>query len=234
MEALGQRHRALYKGAAAPPWKETYRRRCVERLKNSRAKLLDRYRQAGENVHCNARAALLVQEVMEVEWQALQSVNASLPSLRRKEALSQMLEYPDELAVLEEIQQELISQEQLTIEEYERSLQFDQDCLNAMLDSLDAGNKIICPVCKRNSLTVMSHLVLCQCGLYISTQFEGKVATQSCGSQTVVCRAHPRSPLNGMTGEPSSRGLGENMGLYILSPTKNKKKLKKPSVVACV
>ncbi|XP_044850081.1 RPA-interacting protein isoform X3 [Mauremys mutica] len=208
MEALGQRHRALYKGAAAPPWKETYRRRCVERLKNSRAKLLDRYRQAGENVHCNARAALLVQEVMEVEWQALQSVNASLPSLRRKEALSQMLEYPDELAVLEEIQQELISQvEQLTIEEYERSLQFDQDCLNAMLDSLDAGNKIICPVCKRNSLTVMSHLVLCQCGLYISTQGMTEQKLRSLLEDSVTehgnqCLHNPEfSITSGMEGE---------------------------------
>ncbi|KAH1179120.1 hypothetical protein KIL84_000451 [Mauremys mutica] len=181
--------------------------RCVERLKNSRAKLLDRYRQAGENVHCNARAALLVQEVMEVEWQALQSVNASLPSLRRKEALSQMLEYPDELAVLEEIQQELISQEQLTIEEYERSLQFDQDCLNAMLDSLDAGNKIICPVCKRNSLTVMSHLVLCQCGLYISTQGMTEQKLRSLLEDSVTehgnqCLHNPEfSITSGMEGE---------------------------------
>uniref|UniRef100_A0A8C8SI12 RPA interacting protein n=1 Tax=Pelusios castaneus TaxID=367368 RepID=A0A8C8SI12_9SAUR len=168
MEALGRR--SLYKGARAPPWKETYRRRCVERLKNSRAKLLERYRQAGENVHCNTRGALLVQEVMEEEWQALQSGNVSLPSLRRKETLSQVLEDYDELAEVEAIHQELISQEQLIIEEYERSLQFDEECLNAMLDSLDTGNKIICPVCRRNNLTVMTHLVLCQCGLCISTQ----------------------------------------------------------------
>ncbi|NXI62185.1 RIP protein, partial [Anseranas semipalmata] len=82
----------------------------------------------------------------------------------------QMLEDPDELAVLDEIQQELILQEQLVIEEYERSLQFDEECLNAMLDGLDASNKIICPVCRKNNLTVSCYSVFCQCGLYILTQ----------------------------------------------------------------
>ncbi|XP_025905930.1 RPA-interacting protein [Nothoprocta perdicaria] len=144
-----RRHRARYKGPATPPWKETYRRRCVERLRRSRAKLLERYRQAGR-----AGAALLVPEVMELEWQPL----------------AQMVEDPDELAVLEEIQHELVLQEQSVIEEYERSLQFDEECLNAMLDGLEASDKIICPVCRKNNLTVRNHLVLCQCGLYITTQ----------------------------------------------------------------
>ncbi|KAM8797338.1 RPA-interacting protein [Eudromia elegans] len=123
--------------------------RCVERLRRSRAALLERYRQAGR-----AGAALLVPEVMELEWRPL----------------AQMVEDPDELAVLEEIQRELVLQEQLVIEEYERSLQFDEECLNAMLDGLEASDKIICPVCRKNNLTVRNHLVLCQCGLYITTQ----------------------------------------------------------------
>ncbi|NWI76602.1 RIP protein, partial [Dryoscopus gambensis] len=89
----------------------------------------------------------------------------------------QMLEDPDELAVLEEIQQELILQEQSVIEEYERSLRFDEECLNAMLDGLDATDGVICPVCRKNNLTVKAHLVCCQCGLYISTRdmTEGKL-----------------------------------------------------------
>ncbi|NXW91172.1 RIPA protein, partial [Alopecoenas beccarii] len=165
MEAPPRRHRARYKGPAAPPWKETYRRRCMERLRSSRAKLLDRYRQAGDR-ECGP-GALLVREVMEQEWQRLQE---GLPGGPGEEALGQMLEEPDELAVLEEIQQELILQEQLVIEEYERSLQFDEECLNAMLDGLDASDKVICPVCRKNNLTVRNHAVFCQCGLYISTQ----------------------------------------------------------------
>nr|XP_009484260.1 PREDICTED: RPA-interacting protein [Pelecanus crispus] len=104
--------------------------------------------------------------------------------------MAQMLEDPDELAVLEEIQQELILQEQSVIEEYERSLQFDEECLNAMLDGLDASDKVICPVCRKNNLTVTNHLVFCQCGLYISTQdmTEGKL--RSLLENTVTEHSH--------------------------------------------
>ncbi|NXM70219.1 RIP protein, partial [Serilophus lunatus] len=145
--------------------------RCMERLRSSRAKLLDRYRRAGAGP---GPGALLVQEVMEQEWRVLRD---SLPGLRGEQPLEQMLEDPDELAVLEEIQQELILQEQLVIEEYEQSLRFDEECLNATLEGLDANDRIICPVCRKNNLTVKTHLVCCQCGLYISTQdmTEGKL-----------------------------------------------------------
>uniref|UniRef100_A0ACB8EDP4 Uncharacterized protein n=1 Tax=Sphaerodactylus townsendi TaxID=933632 RepID=A0ACB8EDP4_9SAUR len=148
---LRQQRRSLYKGFRAPPWKETYRQRCVERLKNSRARLLDRYRHVGENAAIGGGtwSSLLVQEVMEVEWQALQSVDAQLPSLRKNTTSLHVLEDSDELAVLEEIQKELILQEQLAIEEYEQSLRFDEECLNAMLEGLDAERKVICPVCRR-------------------------------------------------------------------------------------
>ncbi|XP_068271849.1 RPA-interacting protein isoform X1 [Nyctibius grandis] len=190
MESPLRRHRARYKRPATPPWKETYRRRCMERLRSSRAKLLDRYRQAGERVCGPGPGALLVQEVMEQEWQTLQAAQESLPSLRGKEALAQMLEDPDELAVLEEIQQELILQEQSVIEEYERSLQFDEECLNAMLDGLDASDKIICPVCRQNNLTVRNHFVFCQCGLYISTQGMTEEKLRALLEHTVTEHSH--------------------------------------------
>ncbi|NXL63223.1 RIPA protein, partial [Chordeiles acutipennis] len=185
MEPPLRRHRARYKGPAAPPWKETYRRRCMERLRSSRAKLLDRYRQAGERVGGPGVGALLVREVMAQEWETLRAAPESLPALGE-----QMLEDPDELAVLEEIQQELILQEQLVIEEYERSLKFDEECLNAMLDGLDASDKIICPVCRKNNLTVRNHFVFCQCGLHISTQGMTEEKLRSLLENTVTEHSH--------------------------------------------
>ncbi|KAI4533208.1 hypothetical protein MG293_016227 [Ovis ammon polii] len=84
-----------------------------------------------------------------------------------KEAFRQ-LEEPMDLAVLEEIQQELIDQEQSIISEYEKSLQFDEQCLSVMLAEWEA-NPLICPVCTKYNLRVASGLVVCQCGLYIQS-----------------------------------------------------------------
>ncbi|XP_068271850.1 RPA-interacting protein isoform X2 [Nyctibius grandis] len=80
--------------------------------------------------------------------------------------------------------------EQSVIEEYERSLQFDEECLNAMLDGLDASDKIICPVCRQNNLTVRNHFVFCQCGLYISTQGMTEEKLRALLEHTVTEHSH--------------------------------------------
>ncbi|XP_072099329.1 RPA-interacting protein [Mobula birostris] len=171
MEATS-RYRALYKGGAAP-WKETYRRRCVARLKNSRAKLLERYRHMGNNSGCNLRESFLVQEVMEEEWIALKALDTRLPSLWKKGSLSEVLntlENTSELAELEEIEQELLSEEQAIIEEYEASLRFDDACLNAIIEGFNDTDKLVCPVCNKNYLSVSSDVITCSCGMCINTQ----------------------------------------------------------------
>ncbi|KAJ1185341.1 hypothetical protein NDU88_002134 [Pleurodeles waltl] len=172
--AAALKHRSLYK-ATPPPWKETFRRRCVERLKNSRSRLLDRYRQVSDGERGGLRRSLLVQDVMEEEWQELQLTNTNLPSLWRKGDLSQvfgLLQDSDELALLEEIKQELILEEQCMVEEIERVLRFEEECLNSVIE-LNTENQVVCPVCNRNNLTVTSHFVLCPCGLYINTNSRG-------------------------------------------------------------
>ncbi|KAI5615582.1 RPA-interacting protein isoform X1 [Silurus asotus] len=166
MDAL-QRHRSLYKGTT-PPWKETYRKRCVERLKNSRSRLLEKYRQIGDAT----KGSLLVQEVMEMEWNALQSANQRLPSLWKRDSVSDMyrdVQEQDELAVLEEIQQELISQEFAIIEEYHKSEQFEEKYFNSVVEGMEEEGNLICPMCHANNLTVNSHFTSCPCGLYINT-----------------------------------------------------------------
>uniref|UniRef100_A0A7N4NX37 RPA interacting protein n=1 Tax=Sarcophilus harrisii TaxID=9305 RepID=A0A7N4NX37_SARHA len=104
MEETVQGRRAFHKRPRGPVWKETYRQRCLQRMKSSRAQLLDKYRRVG-GVHCG----LMAQEVMEMEWLALQSAHESLEAQRRSDSFVQVAD-PEELEVLEEIQQELMSQ----------------------------------------------------------------------------------------------------------------------------
>ncbi|XP_051966290.1 RPA-interacting protein [Xyrauchen texanus] len=169
MDAV-QRHRSMYKGTT-PPWKETYRKRCVERLKNSRSKLLEKFRQIEDGTG-ESKSSLLVQEVMEEEWSALQSSNQSLPSLWNgsgiRDVYTAQHEF-DELAAFEEIQQELIAQELLILEEYQNSMQYEEQYLNSMLEGMEQCGEIICPICHANNLTVNSHFTSCPCGLYINT-----------------------------------------------------------------
>ncbi|XP_058287701.1 RPA-interacting protein isoform X6 [Hylobates moloch] len=102
-ESLRSPRRSLYKLVGSPPWKEAFRQRCLERMRNSRDRLLNRYRQAGSSGPGNAQSSFLVQEVMEEEWNALHSVENCPEDLAQLEELIDM-------AVLEEIQQELINQ----------------------------------------------------------------------------------------------------------------------------
>ncbi|XP_028716815.1 RPA-interacting protein isoform X4 [Peromyscus leucopus] len=99
-ESSGSPHRWLYKQVGSPPWKEAFRKRCLERMRNSRHRLLNKYRQAASGTPGRASDRLLVQEVMEEEWNSLQSVE------NYPEALIQ-LGLPGDLAVLQDIEQEL-------------------------------------------------------------------------------------------------------------------------------
>ncbi|ERE69316.1 RPA-interacting protein isoform X3 [Cricetulus griseus] len=158
-ESSGSPHRLLYKQVGSPPWKEAFRQGCLERMRNSRHRLLARYRQAGGGTPGKASDRFLVQEVMEEEWNSLKSVE-NCP-----EALFQ-LGLPEDLAVLQDIEQELCDEEKSIISEYEKSLQFDENCLNSMLAEWEA-NPLICPVCIKYNLRIMNSVVMCPCGLHI-------------------------------------------------------------------
>ncbi|KAG7262068.1 hypothetical protein CRUP_002604 [Coryphaenoides rupestris] len=163
MDALN-RHRSLYKGTT-PPWKETYRKRCVDRLRNSRSRLLERYRQLGETdgpQRPSEKGSYLVQEVMEAEWDALQSEDRALPPLWGPHGLGQMFgamkEEYDELAVLEEIQQELMSQELSIIGEYESNQQFEEQYISSIVEGMEEDAiHIICPICHTHGHLYQPH-----------------------------------------------------------------------------
>ncbi|XP_039517475.1 RPA-interacting protein isoform X2 [Pimephales promelas] len=170
MDAV-QKHRSMYKGTT-PPWKETYRKRCVERLKNSRSRLLEKFRQMGEDSSGSNRS-LLVQEVMEEEWSALQSANHRLPSLWNGDGIRDVYAAQqefDELSAFEEIQQELVAQELLILEQYNSSVRHEEQYLDSVVEEMETtGGQIICPICHVNNLTVNGHFTSCPCGLYVNT-----------------------------------------------------------------
>uniref|UniRef100_A0A1A8IFH7 RPA interacting protein n=1 Tax=Nothobranchius kuhntae TaxID=321403 RepID=A0A1A8IFH7_NOTKU len=160
------RHRLLYK-RSTPPWREAFRRRCVDRLKNSRSRLVDRYRQRS-----TAGALSIVDEVMEEEWTALQAEDRRLLSLRGPRNMQEVggvVQEYDELAVLDEIQQELMSHEISIIQEYERNLQLEQQYLSSVVEDMEHMH-VICPICHMNNLSINSCFVSCPCGLHISTK----------------------------------------------------------------
>ncbi|KAM6176105.1 RPA-interacting protein isoform 2-T2 [Erethizon dorsatum] len=136
-EPAGSHRRSLYKQVGSPHWKEAFRQGCLARMRNSRDRLLNKYRQAGGSMPGGALNTLLVQEVMEEEWNSFQSV-PNCP-----EDLAQ-LGLSIDLAVLENIQQELTDEEQSMISEYEKSLQFDEKHLSITLAEWEA-NSLICP-----------------------------------------------------------------------------------------
>ncbi|CAH2222956.1 RPA-interacting A [Pelobates cultripes] len=206
------KHRALYKGTT-PPWKETYRKRCVERLKSNRSKLLDKFRQVGDRLHSGTGNSLLVEEVMEEEWAAMQSDHKGFPSLWNNGTFSQalgILTDPDELATLEEIKRELRVEEQAMIEEIENILQFEEECLDSVV-GLNVSNQIVCPVCNRHNLTVTSCFIVCQCGVHINTQSQGmsieklrSLLETNLTAHGYNCCHHPVfSVVTGMEGIPS-------------------------------
>ncbi|XP_004684795.1 PREDICTED: RPA-interacting protein [Condylura cristata] len=198
-EASESPHRLLYKQVGSPPWKEAFRQGCLERMRNSRDRVLNRYRQTVPG----RMQKTLVQEVMEEEWNALQSMESS------PEVLTQV-EEPMDLTVLEEIQQELTDQEQSIISEYEKSLQFDEKCLSIMLTEWEA-NSLICPVCTKYNLRIASGVVMCQCGLYIPSHSPELTEQQlracledSVNEHSAHCPHTPEFSLTGGTEEKAS------------------------------
>ncbi|KPP67602.1 hypothetical protein Z043_113782 [Scleropages formosus] len=83
--------------------------------------------------------------------------------------MESILPEDEELLVLEEIQQELMSQELLIIEEYEKSMRYEEKYLDAVVEGMEGEGQIICPVCRVNNLSINSQFTSCRCGVYINT-----------------------------------------------------------------
>ncbi|KAK3736346.1 hypothetical protein QZH41_020804, partial [Actinostola sp. cb2023] len=174
------RHRSQYK-CTTPPWKETYKKRCKERLRIGRQKFLDRFRHMESSTSDSASPlGSEVEKVMDEEWSRIAVENNHLPAWKpNKEScrpfagvkldVTEEAELTEILDIMDEIQKELIEEEQIILMQYNENLRFEEESLCAAIDKLST-NDVICPVCKRNPLHQNKQVIFCQCGMRIDTE----------------------------------------------------------------
>ncbi|KAK8720710.1 hypothetical protein OTU49_013149 [Cherax quadricarinatus] len=140
-------HRKLYKNprGRTPPWKDIYRKRCMERLRWNRSQVVQRFRSSGQPLG-EDDPTQLVQDVMEMEWAALNRCS-NLLAVKKSLDGSEVEEEPW-MSVMEEIQQELVNQEERLLVDI---MKYDAAALANQV-TLQQSEEVICPVCQRHGL----------------------------------------------------------------------------------
>lgn len=156
------KHKNMYKLGSPPTWKDTYKRRCTDRLKSSRSKLLQKFRNITVETETNATDeadSSIVDDVMREEWNALQSEKGDLI-------------FDSVLATLEEIKNELVLQEQEILVQYEKDREHEEEALHSAVSHHEnqCQNQIVCPICKSNYLEIKQNVIFCKCGLHVDTE----------------------------------------------------------------
>ncbi|XP_021340605.1 RPA-interacting protein A-like [Mizuhopecten yessoensis] len=174
-QKVTRNHREMYK-AKTPPWKETYRKRCLERLRQSREKLQAKFRKLGDIDTNKTEDDTFINDLMKDE---LQGMKESL-----KNPASQSAEVDDfdigdlttdidnVLSLFEDIQAELKLEELKLIEEFERyesSLKMEEANLCSAIEKL-CTEEVICPVCQKSPLLINKSVIFCQCGMRVNTE----------------------------------------------------------------
>jgi len=144
VESVAKR-KAMYKTASHFSWKDNYKHRCAERLKSSRAKLLNRFRNSGSEVDA----------IMTEELNLMQEELCSRPQ--------DLTDFDDVLRCMEEIKSELLEWET------ELMLSYENQMMHVELEIPNAENAVLCPLCKQHGLKVHINIVECDCGLRIDT-----------------------------------------------------------------
>lgn len=162
-------HRDMYK-ARIPPWKEAYRQRCLDRLRESREKLKSRFRKIGEESDKDT----FIEDLMRAEWKRLQEDQLKQHGDMDIEDESSYghLDIDQVLEMFEDFQKELRQEEQRILQEYEiyeRSLQQEERSLCSAIDKLST-EEVVCPLCKKSSLLTNKSVIFCKCGLRIDTE----------------------------------------------------------------
>ncbi|CAL1529177.1 unnamed protein product [Lymnaea stagnalis] len=202
-----------------PPWKETYRKRCIERLRANRAKAHSLKRRLGleeitdeeSNVYGiadpsqNPGILLDIEAIMEEEWRKM-----DIEGVRQNRAdtegnagdggqfFDDMLRLYDDIndEIRREIQADLRNEEQRIL--CDRYLQEEEDELCSALKTLSTDD-VICPLCQKYILLENKGVIFCNCGLRISTE-QDCVTLKNVRSNILEgtaehsenCEAHPK------------------------------------------
>ncbi|KAH9513602.1 hypothetical protein Btru_033465 [Bulinus truncatus] len=164
-----------------PPWKETYRKRCLERLRESRNKeqYLRRHISFDNAAKTTENGASLgevvdIDDIMKDEWRKLHS-KSQVPSEHDLEEVEsdEMFAFYESIhsEIRKELEADLIEKEQslLNLQELCDSHIQEEEELCSALTNLSTDD-VICPLCQKN--TLMEHLgvIVCRCGLRINTE----------------------------------------------------------------
>lgn len=152
--ASASEHQKFYK-CGSPSWKESYRRRCCDRLKNSRAKLLERFRTKCNIGDGSEYENIIVDDILKDELGQQENYDADFDSI---------------LKVMEEIRQELIVQEREILLQHDRLKEFeDKEVDSAILDhEHHTSENVLCPICSCHYLQQFANIIGCKCGVNIN------------------------------------------------------------------
>ena len=205
MEVKTPERRAMYKGRTPTgAWKDRFRKGCMQRLKSKRESIINQARQTGLASNNSSQESEgsqeFVNQLMVEEWEKMQQDSPSLPDIpisRDHKQGESDEDINDVLAVLEEIRNELISQEQLILQQYEEDVHFNEESLCAAIELLSTAS-VICPVCKKNNLLQSKEVIFCHCGIRIDTGFDGidlefvkKQLFEAVSAHSSVCGVEP-------------------------------------------
>lgn len=171
---------AMYK-VSTPPWKETYRKKCFERLRKSREKLLSKFRHIDSTEQETDFGHDLIKDIMSREWRTLWDEETEMTKVADL-PLDISFIPPEEnenidrlLKIFEDIEEELKLEELKILEEfesYEEGLLLEEKSLCEAFEALSA-DEVICPICKLNPLHENKSIIFCKCGVRINTEQDG-------------------------------------------------------------
>lgn len=172
-EKIKKNHREMFK-AKTPPWKETYRKRCLERLRQSREQLQCRFRGISSKEMEKDTNDNFIHDLMREELKMLQRSFQASPTIDEDQMETDKLDFDidDVLSLFDDIQEELIKEEKRIMEEfekYENSVKQEEKILCRAIERLST-DEVICPVCQKNQLLQNKGVIFCPCGVRVNTE----------------------------------------------------------------